>query len=106
HILLFYYLVFSYYKGVTMSNKFLEKVVKFLNVMGIAASSIYGLLIVLELLTEWYENGTLLRVWNFVTKTILFAAWLFIIWILHRLAMFALHKLWPDTYDEYGHMKK
>ena len=62
--LLFYYVLFSYYRGVTMRNKFLEKVVKFFNVMGIVASSIYGLLIVLELLTEWYENGTLLRVWN------------------------------------------
>lgn len=104
--LTFYFLLFSYEKGVNMDNKFLEKVVKFFNITGIAASSVWWVLKVLGLLAEWFENGTLLGVWEFIKATVLFATCLFIIWILHRVAMFGLHKLWPDVYDEYGHLKK
>lgn len=100
------FLFFFYNKGVTMKNKILEKIANFFTTAGIILSSIWWLMKVLGLLTEWFENGVLLRVWNFVSQTILFGVWLFLMWILHKLAMFALHKLWPDTYDEYGHMKK
>ena len=104
--LLFYYLIFFYNKGVAMKNKILETIVKFFSITGIIASSTFGIMKVLGLLTEWYESGFLLHVWNFISQTILFGACLFLMWILHKLAMFMLHKLWPDTYDEYGHMKK
>ncbi|MBR1439169.1 MAG: hypothetical protein IJ587_11610 [Synergistaceae bacterium] len=102
----FYYLLFFYKKGVAMGNKFLEKMVNFFCVTGVIANSVWLLMKLLELLTEWFENGTLLRVWEFIRATVLVVAWLFIFWILHKFAMFGLHKLWPDVYDEYGHLKK
>ena len=103
--LLAYYFYFFYMKGISMTDKICGKVMKFFTAVGVVAGAIYYSMNVLELLTEWYETGVLLRVWKFISETLLFWAYIFIIWILHRLGMFALHKLWPDTFDEYGHMK-
>ena len=85
-------------------NKF-KKVITFFEGAGIIAAAVYWGMNILEKLVEWKESGTLLRVWNLIQETFLLLACFFLMWILHRLAMFMLHKIWPDTFDEYGHLK-
>ena len=97
--LLSYYLFFFCDKGVFM-DKILRKIVNFFSITGIIASSTWWILKVLELLTEWFEDGTLLRVWNFIAKTFLFCTCLFLMWILHSLTMFAIDKLFSKHKDK------
>ena len=99
--LLSYYLFFfcDCDKGVFM-DKIFRKIVNFFSITGIIASSTWWILKVLELLTEWFEDGTLLRVWNFIAKTFLFCTCLFLMWILHSLTMFAIDKLFSKHKDK------
>ena len=108
----FYFLYFSKTE-VEMSKNILGKVIYFVaetfRIAGIIASGIWCITsAVKELVSipwgEWAENGVLEHIKEIGRVVILFPCCLFVIWILHSSAMFLLHKLWPDTYDEKGHM--
>ena len=110
----FYFLYFSKIE-VEMKEDILGKViclvVETFRIAGIIASGIWFITSVVKELvsipwSEWAENGVLEHIKGLAQAVILFPFCLFIMWILHASAMYMLHKLWPDTYDKYGHMKK
>lgn len=96
---------------VNMTKKGLENTVRGFRIAGIIVAPIWGIIsIIKELssinLVEWAENGVLEHIRELGRGIILILLGCFIVWILHVLSMFILHKLWPDTYDKYGHMRK
>jgi len=79
--------------------------------MGTIIIPIHGVICIIKELAlipwaEWAANGVLEHLKNIGQSIILIPAWLFVLWILHSLAMFGIHRLWPNDYDEHGHRRK
>lgn len=94
---------------VEMQSKTLEKIVNGFKTAGIIITPIYGLVYIAKEFSSisWADfTSNLVHLMNLAEKIFIILACLFIIWILHKLAMFGIHKLWPDDYDENGHMRK
>lgn len=105
------YCYFMFFADVEMKNSKFEKILNAFKVVGIIAGAIWSMICIVKEVAsipwvEWAENGVLEHLKGVAEGIILFPCWLFVMWILHRLAMFGLHKLWPETFDEYGHMRK
>ena len=110
-LLVFYYFMYFCDYEVGMKRKGLYKIVNGFRVVGIVAGAIWAVINIIKELAsipwnEWAESGVWERMGKFVETIILLLCWLFILWILHRLLMFMFHKMWPETFDEYGHMRK
>lgn len=109
--LAYYYVVYFSEINEEIKRSRLGKVVEFFKVIGIIAGAIWSVIsIVKELVlipwAEWAHNGILEHIFGVLKGIIIFPACFFLMYVFHAFAMFGIHKLWPDDYDEYGHRRK
>lgn len=89
------YCYFMFFADVEMKDEKFEKILNAFKVVGIIAGAIWSLICIVKEVVSipWAElavNGTLEHIMNVAREALLFLCWLFIIWILHRLAMFGI----------------
>ena len=106
----FYFMYFCDYE-VGMKRKGLYKVVTGFKIVGIIAGAIWAVINVMKELAsihwgELAESGLGEYAIKFLQAAIVLPFWLFVFWTLHRLTNFMFHKMWPETFDEYGHMRR
>lgn len=111
--MLFSYCYFVYFSevGEEMKRSRLGKVVELFKIVGIMCGAIWSVIcIVKEIVSipwaEWAETGVLEHLLGVLKGIMIFPVCLFLMWVVHVFAMFVIHKLWPDEYDEYGHRRK
>ena len=96
---------------IDMNGSIIKKIVNVFRIIGTIAGAVWSVTCVVKELVsipwgEWAENGVLEHMKELVRGIMLFPFCVLIIWLIHSISMLILHKLWPDTYDEHGHMKK
>lgn len=109
--LLYFYFIYFSRTEVEMCSHKANKILRIFRTLGIIVAPIWGIISILKELmlnpwVEWVKNGALDHIRGLAWGIFQIAVGLFIFWIFHALAMLLLHKLWPDTYDEHGHVKK
>lgn len=105
------YCYFMFFADLEVKGNIVKKILNVFKVVGIIASAIWSVICIVKEVAsipwaEWAENGVLEHIKGLAEGIILFPCCLFLMWILHRLVMFAFHKKWPEIFDEYGHMRK
>ena len=109
-LLVWFYFMFLSGSEYDMNGSILEKIANVFRIIGTIAGAIWSVTCVVKELVsipwgEWAENGVLEHIRELARGIMLFPFCVLLIWILHSLSMFMLHKIWPDSYDERGHMK-
>lgn len=105
-----YFMYFCDYE-VGMKRNRLYKVVTGFKAVGIIAGAIWAVINVVKELVAIYwselaESGVGEYIIKFFQAAILLPFWFFVFWILNRLTNLMFHKMWPETFDENGHMRK
>ena len=55
---------------------------------------------------EWAANGVLAHIMGVLKGILVLPLSILLMSVLNAIAMYSLHKLWPDDYDEWGHHRK
>ncbi|MBR1437507.1 MAG: hypothetical protein IJ587_03120 [Synergistaceae bacterium] len=94
-----------------MSRGKAGKAVRIFRDVGIVFACIGSIIYVVKELAsipwgEWVSNGVVSHMLRLLGGIILFPLGLFLMSVFNAIAMYCLHKLWPDDYDEWGHHRK